>query len=245
MAEGNIHIDLSEEIEQDLLSRYQSLCDELTQKLNGMYQELEEICTQTQYEPMVNVVNTTINLFNEDIYKVADQAFEEWREGDGSFSAASENSESGEAALETAKQIETRIRDLFDTFWGAHPFGEGVQLDTSRPKIKGEDYDELKEIYTRFFQDVESISEENINQIAEAGSDDPTYNVIIPAVKSITEPMKEAFEEFCTKIDEAKEDSENLKQQQGQKNEEASETATQTSASAADIADALKMFDDI
>ena len=123
--------------------------------------------------------------------------------------------------------------------------GEGLQLDTSRPKIKGEDFDELKEIYTRFFQDVESTGEEVVNQIAEQGSDDPTYNVIIPAVKAITEPMKNAFEQFCTKIDEAKEDSDNLKQQQDQNNDEASETATQTSASAADIAEALKMFDDI
>lgn len=244
MAE-NIHIDLSEEIEQDLLGRYQSLGDDLTQKLNAMFGELEEICTQTQYEPMVNVVNTTITLFNEDIYGVADQAFEEWRDGEGSFSAASENSQAGEAAMETARQIETSIRDIFDSFWSSHPLGEAVQLDTSRPKIKGEDYEELKEIYTRFFQEVENVSEENINQIAELGSDDPTYNVIIPAVKAITKPIKEAFEQFCTKIDEAKEESENLKQQQDSKNEEASENATQTSASAADIAEALKMFDDI
>jgi hypothetical protein len=244
MAE-NIHIDLSEEIEQDLLQRYQSLCDDLTQKLNSMEQELEELCGQTQFEPMVNVVNDTVTLFNDEIYSVADQAFEEWRDGAGSFSAASENSQAGDAAMETARQIEQSIRDIFDGFWSSHPMGEGLQLDTSRPKIKGEDFDELKEIYTRFFQDVESTGEEVVNQIAEQGSDDPTYNVIIPAVKAITEPMKNAFEQFCTKIDEAKEDSENLKQQQDQNNDEASETATQTSASAADIAEALKMFDDI
>lgn len=244
MAE-NIHIDLTEEIEQDLLQRYQSLCDELAQKLGAMEQELEEICSETQYEPMVNVVNDTITLFNSDIFDVADRAFEEWREGLGSFSAASEKSQSGESALETARQIESNIRDIFDGLWGSHPLGEGVQLDTSRPKIKGEDFDELKEIYTKFYQDVEAISEENINQIVELGNDDPTYNVIIPAIKAITEPMKNAFEQFCAKIDEAKEESESLKQQQDANNDEASETATQTSASAAEIAEALKMFDDI
>lgn len=244
MAE-NIHIDLTEDIEMDLLGRYQSLCDDLTGRLGEMNTELETICEQTQYEPIVKVVNNTIALFNEDIYHVADQAFVEWLEGEGSFSAASENSQSGDEALETARQIETGIRDIFDQFWSSHPLGESVQLDTSRPKVKDEDYDELKEIYTKFFQDVETISEETINQITESGSDDPTYNVIIPAMKAITEPMKEAFERFGEKIDEAKEESENLKQQQDSKNEEASETATQTSASAADIADALKMFNDI
>lgn len=244
MAE-NIHIDLSEEIEQDLLQRYQSLCDDLTQKLNSMEQELEQLCGETQFEPMVNVVNETINLFNDEIHSVADQAFEEWKDGTGSFSAASENSQAGDAALETARQIEQNIRDIFDGFWSSHPMGEGVQLDTSRPKIKGEDFDELKEIYTRFFQEIESAGEEAVNQIAEQGNDDPTYNVMIPAVKAVTEPIKNAFEQFGAKIDEAKEESENLKQQQDQNNDEASETATQTSASAENIADAVKMFGDI
>lgn len=244
MAE-NIHIDLSEEIEQDLLQRYQALCDDLTQKLNSMEQELEELCGQTQYEPMVNVVNNTVTLFNDEIYSISEQAIEEWLEGDGSFFAASENSQAGDAAMETARQIEQSIKDIFDEFWSSHPLGEGIQLDTSRPKIKGEDFNELKEIYLKFFQDVESTGEEVVNQIAEQGSDNPTYNVIIPAIKSLTEPMKNAFEQFCVKIDEAKEKSENLKQQQDQKNDEASESATQTSATAADISEALKMFDDI
>ncbi len=213
---GNIHIDLSEEIECDLLQIYQSLCDDLTQKLNSMEQKLEELCMDTQFEPMVNVVNDTVTLFNEEIYSVADQAFEEWRDGNGSFSAASENSQAGDEAMETARQIEQRIRDIFDEFWSSHPMGEGIWLDISWPKIKDEDFDELKEIYTKFFQDVESIGDEVINQIVELRSDNPTYNVIIPAVKAITEPMKNAFEQFCTKIDEAKEDSETLKQQQEQ-----------------------------
>ena len=244
MAE-NIHIDLSEEIEQDLLNRYQSLCDDLTQKLAGMIQELEDLCAQTQYEPMVNVVNDTVNLFYDDIYSAASDVFEEWTDGAGSFSAAIENSQAGDAALETAHQIEQSISDLFEGFWSSRPLGEGIQLDTSRPKIKSEDFDELKEIYTRFSQEVENINEETINQIKEQGNDDPTYNIIIPAVKAITEPMKNAFEQFCTKIDEAKEDSESLKQQQDTNNDEASEVATNTSASAADIAEALNMFDDI
>jgi len=142
MAE-NIHIDLSEDIEQDVLQRYQSLCDDLTQKLNSMAQELEELCGQTQYEPMVNVVNDTVTLFNDEIYSVADQAFEEWKDGAGSFSAASENSQAGDAAAETARQMEQGIRDIFDGFWSSHPMGEGIQLDTSRPKISLKSYSEV------------------------------------------------------------------------------------------------------
>lgn len=244
MAE-NIHIDLSEEIEQDLEGRYQALCDELTQKLNVMVQELEEQCNLTQYEPMVNAVNDTISLFNEEIYGVASQTFDEWLDGSGSFSATSENSQSGDAALETAHQIEQNIRDMFEEFWTSQPLGDGVQIDTSRPKVMTENFDELKEIYTKIFREVEDLNEETVNQISEQGSDNPTYNVIIPAVRAITQPIKNAFEQFCTKIDKAKEDSETLKQNQDTNNAEASEAATNTSATATDIAEALRIYDDI
>ncbi|WP_297775894.1 hypothetical protein [Blautia sp.] len=244
MAE-NIYIDLTEEIESDLLTRYQGLCDELTQNLNSMFQELEELCGQTLYEPMLNVVNQTIELFNEDIYSIATQIFEEWTDGEGSFSAVSANSQAGDAALETARNIESGIKDIFDTFWNSHPLGEGIQVDTSRPKIKSEDFNELKDIYTKCSQEIDSIGEDTVNQIVQAGSDDPIYNVIIPAMLAITKPVKEAFEQFVVKVDEAREESEMLKQRQDSKNEEATEMATNTSASAQEIADALAMFSDI
>lgn len=244
MAE-NIHIDLSEEIEQDIVKRYQDVCDDLTKELNTMAQSLESICTQTQYAPMVKCVNETVQLFNEDIYQLAKSVFEEWLDGNASFSAAVQTSQAGDAAQETARAIDGNIQDMFDNFWSSHPLGDAIQIDTSRPKVKAEDFDELKDIYTKAFENIESINEDSINQIVEQGEDDPTYNIIIPAIKAITETIKNAFEQFGKTIDDAKETSEELKQTQDSNNQEASENATNTSANAVDIADAVKMFDDI
>ena len=241
MAE-NIHIDLTEEIEQELLNKYQGLCDELTQKLSGMAGELEKICERTGYAPMVAAVNQTINLFNDDIHATAEQVFEEWIDGYGSFQRAAENSMAGDAALETARSIENSIRDIFDNFWSGKALGEEISLDTSRPVIKSEDFDELKDIYTKCADEVGGISESAINGVKEQGSDNPTYNVIIPAMTAVTDPVKNAFEEFCKKIDEAKEKSEELKKQQDSRNEDAAEVATETAASAEDIGAVLNMF---
>ena len=244
MAE-NIHIDLTEDIEQELLSKYQGLCDELTQKLGDMAGALGEICDRTRYEPMLDAVNQTINLFYDEIHATAEQVFEEWIDGDGSFQRAAENSMAGDAALETARSIENSIRDIFDNFWSGKALGEEISLDTSRPVIKSEDFDELKDIYTKCADEVGDISESAINGVKEQGSDNPTYNIIIPAMKAITEPVKNAFEEFCKKIDEAKDKSEELKHQQASHNEEAAEAATSTSATATDIAESFNMFDGI
>ena len=244
MAE-NIHIDLSEEIEQDIEKRYQDVCDALTEELNIMVQNLENICTKTQYAPMVKCVNETVQLFNEDIYQLAKNVFEEWLDGNASFSAAVQTSQAGDAAQETARAIDGNIQDMFDNFWSSHPLGDELQIDTSRPNVKAEDFDELKDIYTKAFENIESIDENSINQIVEQGEDDPTYNIIIPAIKAITEPIKNAFKQFGKTIDDAKETSEELKKTQASNNREAWENATNTSVDAGDIANAVKMFDDI
>ena len=244
MAE-NIHIDLSEKIEQDIEKRYQDVCDALTEELNIMVQNLENICNETSYAPMVKCVNETVQLFDEDIYQLAKNVFEEWIDGNASFSAAVQTSQAGDAAQETARAIDGNIQDMFDNFWSSHPLGDAIQIDTSRPKVKAEDFDELKDIYTKAFENIESINEDSINQIVEQGEDNPTYNIIIPAIKAITETIKNAFGEFGKIIDDAKETSEKLKQTQDTNNQEALENATKTSADAGDIADAVKMFDDI
>lgn len=201
MAE-NIHICLSEEMEQDLLSRYRTLCDELTVILSQMIQELEELCNRTHYEPMVDAVNDTVSLLNGEIYDISNQALEQWLNGSGCFSATSEMSRAGDEVIETARQIEQNIKDIFDGFWMAYPMGEGIQVDTTRPTFKLEDFEELKEVYTRFFQEAEVIGEDVIHQMMEQGDDDPTYNLIIPAVKAITEPIRIFFEQPCVKADE-------------------------------------------
>lgn len=237
--EGNIHVDLSESIEQDLRNVYQGLCDDLGKELGNMRGELEEICGRTKYEPMVEAVNQTIELFDTEIRDVADRAFNEWCEGEGSFPSAAENSQTGDAGTETARQIEQSIRDLFETFWTSKPMGDAVQTDTSRPEIKGEDFEDLKEVYNRCYQGIEDVGEKALSSIEGKGEDNPTYSIIIPAVKALFEPIKNAFEQFAAKADEAREKSEELKQAQESRNEEAAESITETTATAEEIADAL------
>lgn len=242
---ANIYFDLSEEIEQDLCQIYQSLCDELTNSLTLLEHDLEDFCNQTQFEPIVSLINKTINLFNDEIFQLSNRAFEEWKDSSGSFVYVSRNSQAGDLAIETAQQIEQNLKDIFDSFWISKPLGEGLQIDTSRPKVKDEDFDALKEIYIKFFQNVENLGQETINNLSTKSDDNSTYNLIIPAVRVIIEPIKNAFEQFSVKIDEAKADSESLSSQQEKNNEEASEMIVKTSATAADVAEALKMYGDI
>lgn len=244
MAE-NIYFDLSEEIQQDLENEYRTLCDEVKQTLSHMNEKMEEICTRTKYEPMVNAVNQTIELLDNDIRQNSTQAFEEWIEGEGSFKAAAVKSQSGESAVQTAAAIESNIREMFEDFWNSHPMGTGFQLDTSRPMVKDEDFEELGECYKDYSQKCDDLGEKTLSSIRQKGEDDPTYNIILPAVRAVTGSLKASFEEFTNKISEAKDKSEELKQAQSQSNEEALGTATNTTATASDIAEELKMYEDL
>lgn len=245
MAEGNIYLDLTEEIQEGLKTAYQSLCDELGANFAGMRSELEELCRATSYKPMVDTVNETVRRFDEDIHQLSMRVFQEWQDSDGSFQAVATHSQAGEEALDTARQMENALHEILETFWGNKYLGDVMQIDTSRPVVKSEDFDVLKDIYQKHSNETQEIGEQSIRQINENGENNPTYHVIIPVIKAVAEPIKNAFAEFTGKIEKAKADSDSLRAAQEAKNQEAAEAATNTSASARDIAESLEMFRDV
>lgn len=245
MAEGNIYLDLTEEIQEDLKTSYQSLCDELGANFAGMRRELEELCSATSYKPMMDTVNETVRMFDDDIHQLSMRVFQEWQDSDGSFRAVAEHSQAGEEALDTAGQMENALREILETFWGNKYLGDAMQIDTSRPVVKSEDFDTLKDIYQKHSDETQEIGENSIRQISGKGENNPTYHVIIPVMKAVAEPIKNAFAEFTGKIEKAKADSDSLRAAQETKNQEAADAATNTSANAAQIAESLEMFKDI
>lgn len=245
MAEGsgNTHFNLSEDTQQGIVTKYQSLCEDLNTKIDELFKQLEELCEKTKYEPIVNFTNSVTELLTGEVSNISRQTFSEWMDGEGSFTAASENSQAGEAALETARTIEREIQDLFETFWSAPR--DMIQVDTSRPEIGQEDFENLDKIYSDFAKNVEEVSESAHSGIQEEASSNPTYNLILPAISSITEAIKEFTTELSNKVNEARDESESLKQNQESKNQEAAQTAKDTAGTAKDTVEALKMFDDI
>ncbi len=242
---GNIkiHVDLSEDVQKELPQIYKEFCESLKMTLETMHGDLEEICKKTHYEPMVKAVNQTIEHLTGDIKERADSVLQEWLDGDGSFVKAAEHSRAGEDAESSAQAIESEIRDAFEAFWNLNPMGDEINVDTSRPKVEEQDFDELAETYQKVSNVIDEEGENKINELKNKGEDSPTYSLLIPAVIALYEPLKTAFEKFQEDIAKAKGDSQSLAKAQMKMNDEAA-TNTKTAASAEDIAAALKMFDD-
>lgn len=240
----NIHVDLSEDVQKELIETYEGFCESLKKMLGKMHGDLEKICEKTHYEPMVNIVNRTIEYLTEDIKNTADQALNEWMDGDGSFVKAAEHSQAGGDAEAIAREIEKQICGAYEDFWNPNPMGDGINVSTDRPIVEGQDFDNLAEEYQKASEEIESAGEDVVKKLKEQGEESPTYSILIPAVIALYKPLQTAFEKFKDNIADAKGESQDLATEQRGKNEEAA-TETQTIASAAEISDALKMFDNL
>lgn len=244
MAEtGRIHIDLTEELEQNVTKAYEDMTQGLITVLGTTKNELEELCNNTKYEPLLDVVNRTLRSFQEEVRSKATEIFEEWREGNASFSAAARFSEAGNAALETAQQIDGRIADLFEDFWSQNPFAEEIGVnDLSRPVIRDEDFDTLEEIYKKASEQVAEDGEQPVKQIQEKGKENPTYLLAVPPMTALAETLKNAFHRFTDKVKEFKEESQDKTTQQEAFSEEMAQSALSSSANVDDIAAGQKLY---
>lgn len=237
MAEtGRIHIDLTQELQDEVIKAYGDMTDGLGKTLGEARNSLEELCNNTQYEPMLRVVNQTLGSFQEEVRSKATEIFEEWREGNASFSAAARFSEAGDAALETAQQIDRGIADLFEDFWSHNPFTEEIgDINLSMPVIRDEDFDTLEEIYRKASEQVAEEGEQPVKQIQEKGGENPTYLLAVPPMTALAETLKNAFRGFTDKVKEFKEESQEKTARQRTYSEEMAQSALDSSVSAEEV----------
>lgn len=243
-ANTNIHVDLSQAVEDGICNGYEEYCNNLKTELGKMKDDLEGVCNNTHYEPMVKMVQDTINLFEGNIRDAAQNAFKVWTEGDGTFEKAAQNSQVGGEGEATARNIDGKIATLFEEFWNPNPMGVLEKIDTDRPEVSENSFDELHGIYTKYQGNINGIGDDAVRMMKQLGSDTPTYNIVIPAIVALYKPMEKAFETIGSKIESAKSESAGFKKTQEQRNQDA-ESDTATAATEEDIANALKMYDDV
>ena len=245
MANTNIHVNLTEEIERELLDTYQQLCTDIEQELKKMADDAGELCRKVQYEPTTKAVDSTIQIFNGEIAAESMKIFQTWIDGEGSFAAAMRKSQAGDAAIQTAKQAESRFEDAFNSFWQSKPMGDNLTTPTERPEITDEDFDRLKEIYENAGKRVEEIYSDCQKTLKSKSDEDKTYGIILPAIEALGGPVMSAFGAFAKKIGEAKTKSQELNKQQREKDNEAARIAKDMGSKAEDLTSAMNMFSDI
>lgn len=238
------HIDLSEELEEQIGEKYKSFTEEVQEGINTLYEALSEICQRTQYLPFVTVVNEAIEQFDGEVKGISQRAFEEWMDGDACFRAAAEHSEAGDDAIGIGTEFDKRLSDIFEEFWTGNSFNSNnlIQVDTSRPRPEDQDFDDMKQAFATCHENMGELQTQTEAEITSEGDDNPTYALLAPAVIALIAPIVNAMDGFASRIDAFKDESNAKTQEQAQKKEDASESATNSAVDASDIAEALNMF---
>ena len=240
------HIDLTDELEQEVYTTYENLTEALKEVLGTTKASLVELCNKTQYQPMVNMVNTMVDSFQQEVTPKARTIFQEWQTGDASFTAAARNSEAGSEAEAVAGDSERNIEEFFESFWIKNPFAEEIiGIKCIRPVIRDEDFDTLEEIYQKATESLEGEEEQAIGEIKRKGDDNPTYLLAIPPMEALAETLKKAFEGFTGRVKDYRAESQERTETQKARSEDMAERALNTAASAAEVADSMKFFADI
>ena len=244
MAE-RIHINLTEDVESELIQNYQAFCDEVSGELKKMIGEAEKICHEVRYEPVTKAVNATVKIFNEEIHQESEKVFIAWLEGEGSFTAAMRNAQAGDDAIQTAKSLEKTIEECFNGFWQGKPMGDEFKTSTDRPKINDNDFEQLKDLYKDAGKSVKECCDNHRKELKQRSSEDKSYAVILPAIEAIGTTVEESFATFSKKIAEAKQQSGEIEKQQRGRDEQAAQQAEAAASKAADPAAALGMFGEL
>lgn len=239
----NYYINFSEEVEENLLKIYKEACEKLSENLSKLKEELVGICEDTKFERIVQAYNSMVELFDSQIKDYSTRVFDEWLDGSGNFVAAARKMEAGDDAEKTANGIQNRIKEQFSEFWANKALGEQINIDTSRGHLTSNDYENMKDALNKSGEEIEASYDEVKSQIDGESDSDATYTLLKPPVTALFEPMKNAFQRFADIVKNSIDTAEEKKASQENLNEEAIQEALSTSATAEEIADLLKIYE--
>lgn len=239
---ASILIDLTEDLEQQVVSQYEDLTGQLSGAMNSMAKKWEELCQKTKYDAMVRKINEFKKVFYEDVQQSSRSVFEKWKEGDASFEAMTRRHGGGEAAEATAAGLDTKIEDLFNGFWNGKPLEEEIQIDVSRPVLEDEDFETFEKICRESFTKIkDDIAESKVRKIKEMANDDLVYEILVNPVEALTAPIARGIEQIAGLISKFRDEVNAASNEQRNKNEEARQSAT-SSVSVADFAATVSGF---
>ena len=242
MAETKVN--LTEELIDAIESNYEILRDDMKEVLDTAVGELETLAQDTQYDALVEFINKLIEEFDSEVKPSADSAFQNWLDGNGNYHSAMELQKAGEDAVSTANEFENSLRQTFDEFWEKNPMGEALDVDTSHPEMKNDDYDELERIFTTAYESLDTVVGQMIGDVQSLGEEDPSYKTALPAFYALAQPVVNAVSGVANKVPAFREENESLTSAQETNAENAVKEAISGSIDSENIAGVLDMFGD-
>ena len=208
--------------------------------LKNLRGELEKICNETEYEPLINVLNELITKqINEEIPKIVDKILENWKTEAYEKHAKNMGIQS---ALTTAKNLDKDLYDLVKKLWQDKPLGEAIKAKTDAPEIDVARYDYLKQQIDKAAKALKENKDKHSKALKSDTATATTKSVAIPIIEAIFTPIENILVQFATKVDKYKQEADARNVSQLNLNTKTEADANTTGASAGDLTAMLELF---
>lgn len=194
------HVDLSEEVVNDILYRIECLSDDLKQIFEEMHDDFEEISGLSHNKPMSNIINATVRCFNREAHSLAILRIQQWHDSPESLSQTMDNFQAGEHAIGVAWKCDNKLRDSFTSFWLSNPLEQEIIVEFQINSFNNDDFKELNEIYFTAHQKIKALKKKYIDLLNDYSKDNSLYCNIIPVVEAFIEPLNLFFMKYKEKL---------------------------------------------
>lgn len=170
-----------EEVKYNFYKIYSGFCEDLIKILDSLRDDLNELCQQTMYEPLIMHVNKMMSSFTYDLSEESSKQFEEWDNEEFDYDY--------NVSYDDEQELKNSVRDAFDEFWKANTFDTSIEIDIETPDITEYKLEELNELYKECVSDIEDRLDDTIKLVGYSREDYAIYGVLFAALRSISGPV--------------------------------------------------------
>lgn len=202
-----------EESEQAaIIGTYSNALEKVADATKKFFEGMEGVCEKTKYAPILNLEHICVDFYLEEVRANVENYFNEWLDSEASLAMFIEKMNGGEEAEETAIKLQSQLQDEISVMF---PSIEKFVFSTGEPKIKEENFDELKEISDVYKLALDDICDETIREIESKSDENSAFVTIKAPILSTFGSASSAFEELAKQFETVKEEyttrhSENL-----------------------------------
>lgn len=199
MSEG---FSFTEDQQAELVGTYEKVVVDMQKASTDFVENLLEACNASNYEPVLLFGNQCIQFYNEDLITGIQANFQEWLNGDGSISALAREMEAGQAAEQTAAQMESELEDALTS--NIKPL-DTMQVDVARPQETVEVFDKVSDILADYYKALEQIRDDANDTVQRLADENDTFGSLSVMIPGTVDGAISAFEAIVARSDEMSE----------------------------------------
>lgn len=190
--------DFSEEAIDEMYGQYKDVLSTIQVQTKEAVGKLQERAAELKYEPVVILTQEAVEFYNNDLKNSEISAFEEWKQGDCSFTKLIESMNAGEGAAGRSKALESDIEEEIQSWKMVD--AEGLSsIDTTNWNCDESDFEDIKAIVENYVGSLEDLAKQCENAIGSKKSENGIYVAIEPVTIQSVAIVAQGFKEGISK----------------------------------------------